>query len=399
MRRYPAEEEERIRAQALVREWTRSGLLDRSQGARLDAELRVDVRRTNVFLRAGLAFFAALIISASVLLVIVGLDLQKAMPVATVTALAAAGCLALAEWLIGQFRLYRFGVEEALAVASVLLLGASGAAVTSTLHLTETGDAQLAVGFLIAAAGGIGLYVRFGFVYAAIGAMVCAAAIPFQLRLSETTRHGVAAAMFAAVFLIVRPKRLRYQDEYPGDDYGLLQAAAWVGLYFMLNLQLTGVRTTRFFFGYHYETAPLMEGIFYWATYVATWILPVVGLGLGIRTKDRALIDVSLAIALTSLLTNKAYLGWPRHTWDPILLGVFLMAVALVVRRWLAQGPDSQRAGFTPARVLSKEHEMLTLLGTASVKFQPDVPAIRPEPVKSDFDGGRSGGGGASGTY
>jgi hypothetical protein len=42
---------------------------------------------------------------------------------------------------------------------------------------------------------------------------------------------------------------------------------------------------------------------------------------------------------------------------------------------------------------------MVTLLGTASVKFQPDVPAIRSEPVKSDFEGGRSGGGGASDTF
>src|SRR6202158_1533319 len=41
-------------------------------------------------------------------------------------------------------------------------------------------------------------------------------------------------------------------------------------------------------------------------------------------------------------------LGWPRHTWDPILLGFLLMGAALVLRRWLSKGADGERAGFTP---------------------------------------------------
>jgi uncharacterized membrane protein len=66
MRRYSPDEEERIHTQSLVREWTRSGLLDAAQGERLGAELRVELRRTNPFLRAGLAVFTALIVAASV---------------------------------------------------------------------------------------------------------------------------------------------------------------------------------------------------------------------------------------------------------------------------------------------------------------------------------------------
>jgi uncharacterized membrane protein YgcG len=104
-------------------------------------------------------------------------------------------------------------------------------------------------------------------------------------------------------------------------------------------------------------------------------------------------------MALVTLLTNKPYLGWPRHEWDPILLGIFLMAVAIGLRRWLSQGPHGQRRGFTPERVLNRDGEALTLLSMASVKFQPDAPSPGPDPGKSDFDGGRSGGGGASGSY
>ena len=383
MRRYSDEDEERIRAQTQVRDWTRSRLLEPSQGAQLEAELKVDVRRTNVFLRAGLALFTTLIVGASVLFVLEGLHLNRAVSIAAVSGVAALVCIGVAEALIARLRFYRFGVEEALAVASVVLLGVSGAALTDASDIRRFGHPSWAVGLLIGAAGGFGLYRRFGFVYAAIGGMACAAAIPFQLYLSATVQHLVAAAMLAAMFFAARSNRLRYQDEYPGDEYGLLQAAAWAGLYITMNLQLMGVR---------------IEGSFYWFTYVMTWALPVAGLYLAIRDKDRPLIAVSVVMALVTLVTNKSYLRWPRHEWDPILLGILLMAVAIGLRRWLLQGPNGQRHGFTPAPVLSQDSEALTALSTASVTFRPHAPSPRPDPG-SGFDGGRSGGGGASGSY
>ena len=384
MSRYSEDDETRIRAQTRVRDWTRAGLLDPPQGAQLESELRVDVRRTNVFLRVGLALFTALIVGASVLFVIVGLNLSREIPIAAVTCMSALACIALAEALITRYRFYRFGVEEALAVAAVVLLGVSAAAVTASFHVGRNGDLPAAAGLLIAAAGGFGIYRRYGFVYAAVGAMACAAAIPFLLRLSATTRHVVAAATLASVFLVVRSKRLRYQDEYPGDDYGLLQAAAWAGLYITVNLKLTD---------------KYIEGLFYWCTYVMTWVLPIAGLYLALRGKDRPLIDVSLAMALVTLLTNKQYLGSPQHEWDPILLGLFLMAVAVLLRRWLSQGLHGQRHGYTAARVLKEDGDVATLLSAASLKFQPDVDSPQPDPAKTGFDGGRSGGGGASGSF
>ena len=248
---------------------------------------------------------------------------------------------------------------------------------------------------LVGAAGGLGLYWRFGFVYAAIGSMACAAAIPFQMELPPATMHGLAAAILTAVFLVVRSKRLQYQDDYPGDEYGQLQAAALAGIYLVLNLQLGWDAFSRM--------RGLSWGAFYWLTYVATWVLPIVGLRLGIREKDRVLMDVSLVMALVTLLTNKPYLGWPRHEWDPMLLGVFLVAVAIVVRRWLAMGPDGQRFGFTPARLLGKDSAVLTLLTAASAAFQPDASPSASRSPQDDaakpFDGGRSGGAGGGAAY
>jgi hypothetical protein len=106
-------------------------------------------------------------------------------------------------------------------------------------------------------------------------------------------------------------------------------------------------------------------------------------------------------MALVTLLTNKMYLGWPRNTWDPILLGVFLMAIAIAIRRWLSQGPGGERGGFTSARLLTKDSAVLTLLSAASGAVQPNAPSSRPDPgpAAPGFDGGRSGGGGGGAAY
>ena len=227
----------------------------------------------------------------------------------------------------------------------------------------------MVVGLLIGAAGGFGIYRRFGFVYAAVGSMACAAAIPFQLDLSATVRHmpgggdsrvGVRRRAIETPAVSGRLSRRRVRPVAGGGvgrplPHAEPPARAWDDI----------------------------GGWFYWCTYVMTWVLPVVGLGLGIREKDRALMDVSLVMALVTLITNKPYLGWPRHTWDPILLGVFLMAVALALRRWLSNGPDGARDGFTSARILNKDSAVLTLLRATSATFQPDAPASRPDPVTS----------------
>src|SRR5262249_38888267 len=122
MRKYSATDEERLRMQAQVREWTSAGLLDADRGAALAAQLRIDLRRTNVLVRVALALFTAVIIAASVALVLVVLHLRDDRALAVLFAFAALGCALLAEYLAGEFRFYRYGVEEMAAVLAVVLL-------------------------------------------------------------------------------------------------------------------------------------------------------------------------------------------------------------------------------------------------------------------------------------
>ncbi len=389
---YAREEEERIRVQAHVRAWGEAKLLSVAETERLEAELRVEVRRTNSLLRAGLAVFTAIVVMASVLLVGILLKVRGEIGGAATAAVGAAVCLAAAEYFVGALRLYRHGVEESLAVSAVLLLGFAATETVHALGVAGSNDHVLAVTSSVCAIGGLWLYARFGFVYAAAAALACTAIIPFHLIGSIPLQHVAAAGLMAAAFGFARSRHLADGDNYPGDDYASLQAAAWALMYLTLNLHVWDLVQPLF--------APAMRvhDWFYWPSYAAIWAIPAVGLWLGVRQRDRELIDVNIALALVTLVTNKAYLGWPRREWDPMILGLLLMAAAIAVRRWLARGPDGARSGFTPAQLLATDKNLLSIVGTASAAFHPH--AASPSSGPSDeFRGGASGGGGGGASF
>ena len=129
-------------------------------------------------------------------------------------------------------------------------------------------------------------------------------------------------------------------------------------------------------------------------------MIPVAGLAVGAREKDRLLIAVSLALLIVTLLTNKAYLGWVRHPWDPCLLGIVAIGAAIATRRWLSSGPGGVRHGFTAAALLDRDRSPLATLG----KLSAALPSMTAAPAHaaatpSGFDGGRSGGGGGGAAY
>ncbi len=310
MRKYADDQERIIRVKRLADEWAASGLIDAPQHERIAAGLQVDLRRTNRFLRLTLFGFGLLIIGAAVGLVVVTLDVTDTTTAGTLFLMAAAASAMLAEFLIGRFRVYRFGVEEACAVSAAVLVAGGSGLIAGSLVGVASGDRQIFVALIVGSAAAFAVYRRYGYVYAAVGAMLCASLAPFQLHLSDMVQRLLAAAILGGCFIGARLKRRKYGDEFPGDEHGTIQASAWLGMYAALNLHLFSALVTR----------PLASP-FYWFTYAMIWILPAAGLWLSIRDRDRPLLDVSLVMALATLLTNKPYLGVARRPWDPILLG------------------------------------------------------------------------------
>jgi uncharacterized membrane protein YgcG len=140
---------------------------------------------------------------------------------------------------------------------------------------------------------------------------------------------------------------------------------------------------------------------FYWTTWVIIWCLPPLVLARGIRQKDRFVIGVGAIVAVLTFVSNKPYLGWQRHTWDPMLLGVLLTGVALFIRRWLARGPGGVRHGFTAARLSGKDKHWMNAGSAVLGLVSPQSITPTPQPSSPDFrfGGGASGGGGAGGDY
>ena len=387
---YAASDEERIRATAQVRTWTDSGLLTKSQGTAIESTLSTALRRTNRYLRIALFIFGTIVVFAAVGLWIVTLNPRSDWAVAGTAIVAGLIGLALAGFLVVQFRFYRFGVEEAVAVWSVVLLAVGAFLAVGVLVVIPIQSHRPALtGLTTAAIASAGVYCLFGYLYAAFAAVGAAAGAAFFLGLPQFAARLLCASILFIAFFISRWLRQPHGDDYPGDDYAAMESVAWVGIYAVLNLRLPDVVSLS-------RSSVDVPSGFYWATYAAIWLLPAVGLTVCLRDKHRPMIWSSLLMTITTLLTNKPYLGWAQHTWDPILLGVLLAGSAIAIRRFLARGPDGHRNGFTPhPLVASVDREALAALSTFAVAAQPF--AARTPTESPSFEAGRGGHSGGAG--
>lgn len=389
MRRYTAAEEEAVRTASRVRDWTESGLIEPQRAAQIEQGLRTGLRRTNWALRTIQFIFAALVLQAAVGLVMVIFRPDDEAVAATLAVLAGIGYFALADFLIARFRLYRFGVEEAAAVCAVALIAAGFTIGAASIAVER--DTVAFVAFVAIAVVGFFVYLRFGLLYCAIVAGASAAMTPFFIVEWAAWSRVLAASVLLAIHIVAGLLQRPFDDDFPGDDYGVIESASWLGVYVALNLELMpgwlGVQQTA-------------RQSFHWVTYAVIWVLPAVGLYRGIRRKHQWMIRASLLMALATLMTNKLYLGWERRTWDPILLGVLLIATALALRRWLAAGLDGHRNGFTARRFSRSDQQLLTHVALATAALKPDE-AVRHGVPDDSYKpgGGRSGGAGAGGTF
>jgi len=383
--RYTPDEESRVRTLKQVRAWQRSGLVDEGQANVMAISLATDLRRTHLILRIVLFGFANMVLQSGVFLLAIMMGLDGEWAGSAITLALAASSAWAAETAITRYRLYRFGVEEAAALWAV------GLAATSLTLLATAGDLTTRperVAVAAVALGAAALYARYGYLYAALAAVGCVAALPFVYGLPEISARLLAAGVLVAAFGAAARARRPHGDEYPGDDYGTIEAAAWLGAYAVLNLALTFGTATP-------DSAPA----FYWGTCAAVWVLPAAGLVMGVRGRSRALIRASALMAVASLFTVKMYLRLPVHEWDPIVLGVVLAGMALGVRRWLLAGPDEQRAGFTPRALLYSDARSVESLGVAAGLSHGAASAAGATPPGYEPGGGSSGGGGASGRF
>ena len=393
MRLYSASSAETLRARTVLRDWVGEGFLTKEQ------ETLSELRTTNIFLRLVLFFFTLISVGAAVgLFYVVSRPSDQTAGVFFLT--FAAVCYAAAEAAVSQARLYRYGIEDALAVCSVGFLCAGiQFALFSGNPYSPKPDAAQALVPAVGVVFSLWIWCRFGLSYAFLAAMIFVIFLPGYWTSSPSAQHLIVAGFYAIGLGVVATVRSRHRFDYLEEAYSLVEAFLWLGIYLTIDLQLASLNLSgRWWDGT--RAASEFARPFYWGTWVLIWCLPPIVLARGIRQKDRFVIAAGAIVASLTLVSNKPYLGWPRHTWDPMLLGILLTGVAVFLRRWLAYGANGIRHGFTAARLSGKDKQWMnvgaTVLGPLPHSITPD-----PQPSSPDFrfGGGQTGGGGAGGDF
>ena len=403
MRLYSASSEETLRARKLLTDWFGDGFLTKAQYQLLEQETVSDLRTTNIFLRLVLFLFTLISVGgAGALFFKVFLSGPSQQTAGVFFLIFAAVCYAAAEAAVSQARLYRYGIEEALAVCSVgfLCAGIQGAFLSGRPYSPSPDVAQS----LIPAAGAVfslWIWRRFGLSYAFLAAMIFLIFVPGYWTSSHSAQHLIVAGFYATGLIAVAAVRSHHRFDYLDEAYSLVEALLWLGVYLTINLKLLSLDLPAKWWGGIPDTSGLFPRPFYWGTWVMIWCLPPIVLARGMRQKDRFVIAVGAIVATLTLVSNKPYLGWPRHTWDPMLLGILLTSVAVFIRQWLARGPGGIRHGFTAARLSGKDKHWINVGATVLGPLSPHSITPDPQPSSSDFrfGGGQTGGGGAGGDF
>ena len=401
MRLYSASSEESLRARKLLRDWAGDGFLNKEQYQLLEKETVSELRTTNIFLRLVLFVFTLIIVGAGAgLFFVVFLSRPSEETAGVFFLIFAAACYAAAEVSVSRARIYRYGIEEALVVCSVgfLCAGMQAAFFSGSSYSPEPDPAKC----LVPAAGvvfSLWIWRRFGLSYAFLAAMIFVLFLPGHWTLSPSAQHLIVAVFYAAGLAGVAAVRARHHFNYLDEAYSLVEAFLWLGIYLAFNLQISSLNLPAQWWS-GTRAASEFGRPFYWGTWVLIWCLPPIVLARGVRQKDRFVIAVGAIVAILMLVSNKPYLGRPRHTWDPMLLGMLLTSVAVCLQRWLARGPGGIRHGFTAARLLGRDKHWINVGSTVFGLLSPhSTPAPQTKSPDFRFGGGNTGGGGAGGDF
>jgi hypothetical protein len=396
---YTAEQEERLFIRREARTWARSGLITDEQLGIIDSRTDPGLSRTNIFFRILFFVFTYICMQAVVGFCVWVVGLRNEVSIAWAALAFGIAMVGLAEYLVQRKSFYRYGIEEALTLAGMALACAGIVIFISLLHVELRSLVTTAA--ILASAGAFWLYLRFGFLYAAVISAACVCVVPFQLSLPPASERAIVAMVLALVLLTsIRAESFETRD-FRKERSAILQACLLAGIYLAVNLRLPELGRAHFgnpasFYQPHAGFPPL----FYWATYGLAFLVPVLGLYHGLKSRKRIVINVSLIAALLTLATNKDYLGFKHYAWDPAVLGVVMVMAALAIMRWLANGGRETRNGYTAQNLLKPENHGINLADLGAAVLPGAIQAnLPPSSIDKPFAGGQSGGGGASSGY
>jgi len=382
VRIFPPDEEERAFRHERLRDWRAAGLLRADKTAEAEALAGEAPAHASWPLRVLLFGFGALALAALSALALK--DLSGRADSAFVAWVLAGVAVAAAEAGISRLKVRRFGAEEALVTGAVLLVayGAERAFSNGTRwHFsTEIFSATLALGACAA-------YLRYGYRLASFGAAVALGVFVASLAYGEHATRVMLAVLYAVLLVAATvwpelPRRERERLE-------IVRFFLALSVPLCLNLRLEKL---------FYSWAPQpVTGAFGLATFAAIFLIPLAWLVWGALDRSRTILWAGAVGLLVAQCSIKPYLGLKRNAWDPAVLGLELMVLALVLKRWLDAGPGGRRGAYSSEALGDPGPGAAAGLLASAVAASHSSPPSGPDRPKGG--GGSFGGGGASGSF
>lgn len=372
-----------------ARDWRTAGIVDDDTVARIDRLYPDDRVRFGMVLRLVLFVFALVAIAATF-----GLT-SLAVRSGALLLILGAVFWAVAELLVGAFRLRASGADEATSLASVISLSSgigwlatnSGPARGSTLAVV-IGLALLA--FSLCAAW------RFG--TPAFGAV---AVVGLAVALTQAPAARLLCLGVPCVLVPLLEKLRRSGAAAPSHrDAAAVAAAALATLAnFAANLWSLDARAIENL-SEATTHAPFFPRLLAAAL---TALLPLAALAVGALRRDRLWVWLGSAMLAASGITLRHYVHI-APLWALLAAeGAALSALALWIERWLDTGSSGERSGVTARPLfegrLQRSTELVAALATLASAARP-LPSEGAAPA-GDFKpgGGSFGGGGASDSF
>ena len=239
MRIYTESSEETLRARKFLKQWAGDGYLSDEQYQHLEQDSVSDLRTTNIFLRLVLFFFTVVGVAAAVgLFFVIFLSRSSQQSTGIFLLIFAAVSYTAAEVAVTRARLYRYGIEEALAVCSVAFLCAG----LDFALFSGVPYSSREIQFVVPAIGAIAslwIWYRFNLWYAFPAAMIFAIFLPGYWTPSHSAQHVFISVLYAAGLICIVPIRSRHRFDYLEDAYSLSEAFLWLGVYLIFNLKIS----------------------------------------------------------------------------------------------------------------------------------------------------------------
>jgi hypothetical protein len=396
---YTSEQEENICTRKKAKTWQRSGLISEEQLRLMEAETEPNVHQTNLFFRLIFFLFTWLCATAVTAFVIWLMKEPSDTAAMSILILFSIPFYVLAEYVIKKYCFYRYGIEEALAIASIVSLCVGCGMLLDKYHLDYQIEA-IAVSLLFAVTS-FWVFLRFGFLYSALIGITALSTIPFQLSLSPTEERAFLLLILCLILLINILLDKKDIEDFRKERNILIQACLLAAIYLAVNLRLPEL-VSLYFDDRSIILQPYagFSPYIYWLSYILTFLIPAIGIYWGIKRRKRLIINASLVLACLTLATNKSYLGLTRYAWDPAILGIMLIFISSLITRWLSRGPNRIRYGFTAENILTPENHGINLADIGAALTPGFVDSQQPlSQAEKYFDSGKSGGGGASRSF